>query len=202
MHLPPDADWLARPAVMSGPDWHAVELTPADAPQLQRFLEGNPGYSRIVSGREWQPGDALRELTELPPPDWPQGATRHLIALREHQPCALLVFTENLLATGVWHLGLFLVDEGLHGSGLAAQLHAGFERHAREHGAQWLRLGVVERNERARRFWRRCGYETLRQRDGIAIGLLGHRLDVMVKALGPSSREDYWSQVPRDRPET
>jgi ribosomal protein S18 acetylase RimI-like enzyme len=53
----------------------------------------------------------------------------------------------------------FYVDKPWHGRGLArALMEAVFER-ARARGGRDLWLGVFERNERARAFYRKCGFE-------------------------------------------
>ncbi len=72
----------------------------------------------------------------------------------------------DLLATGVWHLGLFIVATRLHGSGAAVLLYDRLEAWMGASGAQWLRLGVVRGNVRAERFWERRAYVEMRERTG------------------------------------
>ena len=72
----------------------------------------------------------------------------------------------------------------------------------RRNGADWARLGVVEGNARAERFWERLGYLEARKRCGVEMGKLTNTLRVMVKPLGGGKLPDYLSRVARDRPET
>lgn len=55
-------------------------------------------------------------------------------------------------------LGLFVVEEKLHGTGLAQRLYEQLEREQMRPFQTEFRLGVLPHNERARRFWERQGY--------------------------------------------
>ncbi|MFO1251853.1 MAG: GNAT family N-acetyltransferase [Inhella sp.] len=196
-------DWAVRTKSLAGPGWFGVPIDGADAEELQRFLEANPDYSRLVAGRDWLPGEALSELTERPPADWPQGPLRHLAVLDAESGAwrGYLNWVEDLLAPGVWHIGLFLIDARSHGSGLATQVFDAWAAHAQAQGARWLRLGAVVGNARAEAFWRRQGYRDVRLRDGIPMGLLSQQVRVMVRPLGSADLASYLQAVPRDRPE-
>jgi hypothetical protein len=64
----------------------------------------------------------------------------------------------DLLASGVWHIGLLILASARHGSGEAKVLHQGLQDWALANGPSWLRLGVVLGNARAERFWASAGY--------------------------------------------
>lgn len=174
-----------------------------DAGALQVFLEANPRYSEIVSGRPWLQGEALSELAEMPPAHWAHGAVHKLAALHPRTGAwqAYVDLVEGLFHERVWHIGLFLVDQGLHGSGFAAVLLTELEKQARAQGAKWMRLGVVVGNARAERFWLRQGFVETRQRSGVAMGLLSQTLRVMVKPLCQAGLDEYLSLVRRDQPD-
>jgi ribosomal protein S18 acetylase RimI-like enzyme len=102
----------------------------------------------------------------------------------------------------VWHIGLFVVATSLHGGGVAQRWYGGIERWARDRGAQWLRLGVVEGNTRAERFWQGRGFSECRRRSGITMGQRCNTIRVMFKPLAAGTPSDYLSLVTRDRPES
>jgi predicted N-acetyltransferase YhbS len=108
----------------------------------------------------------------------------------------------DLLAEGVWHIVLLLVDSRLHGTGLAQQLHADVEHWAIENGAQWLRLTVVVGNTPGERFWPKLGYVPVRTRECVAMGWQVNRVSIQIKALAGGRVEDYLALVERDRPGT
>ena len=72
----------------------------------------------------------------------------------------------------------------------------------RGNGALWLRLGVVEGNVRAERFWERSGYWDIRKRQRVEMGKRLNALHVMAKPLAAGSVAEYLALVARDRPES
>jgi GNAT superfamily N-acetyltransferase len=182
-------------------DLRCIELKPEDAPALQAFFEANPLYFETIGGQPPQPGEALSEITDRPPAGMPHGRVWVLgFVDAAGQLVAMAGVIENLLAQGVWHIGIFIVATARHGRGDAQRLHAAVVDWARTNGAQWMRLGVVAGNERAERFWQRCGYVELRVREGIVMGRLTQTVRVMVKPLAGLPIERYLELVERDRP--
>jgi GNAT superfamily N-acetyltransferase len=156
-----------------------------------------------VHGHAPGPDEAASGFDFRPPEDMPYtGLPMWLIRERTTDRIVGEVSAAtDLMALGVFHLGFFVVETALHGSGFAAEVYAGYEAWAVEQGARWLRLGVVAANPRAEAFWRAQGYTEVRRRDGYVLGERTHELIVMVKRLGSNTLEDYLAAVPRDRPE-
>lgn len=179
----------------------AFEVAEADLDDLQRLLGGAPRYEELAAGGP-VPADAARETYDArPPADWTY-SRRWLVGFREEQGGELVAIADvvtDLLAAGVWHIGLFLLPERLHGTGLAQRAYAALESWMRNGGARWLRLGVIEGNVRAERFWRRLGYAEVRKRQGVVMGRRTHVILVMAKSLGGRPLDEYLSLVPRDR---
>lgn len=184
------------------PGLRTIELTPDREPLLQRFFEANPEYFLAVNGEPAGPGEAHEEIHGPPPPDF--GFTKKwLVGYVDAQGslAAMANVITDLLAPGVWHIGLFIIATARHGTGEAQVLHRGLEAWALSNGATWLRLGVVKGNARAERFWHSLGYVEARTREGIAMGKLTNTVSVMVKPIGGDTIEHYLSLVPRDRPD-
>ena len=179
-----------------------VELGSGDEPLLQRFFEANPLYFLAVNGAPAGPGEAHEEIHGELPAGW--AFTKKWIVGyldTDNQVVALANVVSDLLASGVWHIGTFIVATSRHGSGDAQVLYRGVEDWARANGARWLRLGVVRGNVRAERFWEALGYVETRTRAGVEMGRLTNTLRVMVKPLAGGTLEQYLQLVPRDRPE-
>ena len=171
--------------------------------RLQAFFEANPAYFIAVNGEVARPDEAHREFFERPPPTMPFSAVTVLSfddAAGRMQAMATVL--ADLMAAGVWHIGLFVVDRALHGSGAAAAYYRGLERWVREQGASWLRLGVIEGNQPAERFWAKMGYTELRRRENQPYVRLTHTVRVLAKTLGERGLDEYLARVPRDRPES
>lgn len=192
-----------EPLFAAGP-LAARELLAADVPALQRFFDANPAYFESVHGEPAQADEAQLEFDDLPPPGLAFGRKWMLRIDDEGHAAGELVamasLFEDFIAAGVWHLGLFIVASDRHGSGQARALYAALERWVAAQGGRWLRLGVVQGNERALRFWRGRGYVMLRERGPVEMGLRMNMLDAMLKPLAGGSVDEYLALVARDRP--
>jgi GNAT superfamily N-acetyltransferase len=177
-----------------------VELTADRAPLLQRFFEANPLYFVAVNGEPAGPDEAREEICGELPAGWPF-TKKWVIGYADAQGelAAMANLVSDLLAPHVWHIGTFIVATERHGNGDAQTLYCSLEDWAAANGAQWLRLGVVQGNARAERFWTACGYRQVRTRTGVTMGRLTNTLRVMVKPLRGGALEDYLALVPRDR---
>jgi len=180
----------------------AVALDDDDIPSLQQFFERNPVYFLSVNGEGPSTDEARNELHAPLPDGWPFTWKRSIGFLdRRGHLIGMANVVADLLARGVWHIGLFIVATDLHGTGTAQALHQGLERWAAAQGARWLRLGVVSGNARAERFWTQCGYLDLRMREGLPMGKRVNDVRVMTKPLTGETLADYLAIVPRDCPD-
>ncbi|MCV2367959.1 GNAT family N-acetyltransferase [Roseateles oligotrophus] len=186
------------------PDLRCMELEPEDIPALQRFFDSNPEYFLAVGGEPAGPNLAEEEFHELPPAELKYNRTYYL-AFVPHAGSApwraIAQLTSDLMAEGVFHIGLFIVATANHGQGDAQALLASIERWAGAQGARWLRLGVVVGNARAERFWAAQGFVELRQRHGVATGPRLNSIRVMLKPLAGTTQAEYLALVARDRPD-
>jgi ribosomal protein S18 acetylase RimI-like enzyme len=190
-------------ALFAGPGFRALEAGAQEIPALQRFFEENPEYFLAVSGEGPHAGQALEEFEDRPPPGWPwDGKWMIRFVDAGGAMVALADVVSNLLAPGVWHVGLFIVATRLHGSGRASEAFDALEAWVRDGGAQWLRLNVAVGNTRAERFWERTGFAEVRRREGVRIGRQDNTMRVMLKPLAGGSLAEYLALVPRDRPES
>ena len=180
----------------------AIVLGDDDLAELQQFFERNPEYFWSVNGEAPTADEAHSEMHAPLPDGWPytwQGSIGFIDARDELIGMANVV--TDLLAPGVFHIGLFIVATRLQGNGVAQVLHDGLARWALANGTRWLRLGVVSGNARAEGFWTKLGYVDLRMRTGIPMGRRVNDVRVLVKPLTSDALADYLTLVPRDRPD-
>jgi GNAT superfamily N-acetyltransferase len=171
-----------------------------DAPRLQRFFEANPEYFHAVNGEPPAPDVAREEFAALPPDGW--AFEKKWLLGFEDRGGALIAMADvisGLFVPQVWHLGLFIVAKSYEGKGLAPALCRGLEEWMRSGGARWSRLGVVEGNARAERFWQKLGYLEVRKRPGMKMGRNTNTVRVMAKPLAGGTLAEYFSLVERDR---
>ena len=140
------------------PALQVVDLVPDGERQLQAFFEANPLYFVQVNGVPAQPGEAHDEIHGALPAGWPF-THKYVFGYQEQtgELRAMVNVVSDLLATGVWHVGTFIVATSRHGTGDAHVLYESVERWAQQGGARWMRLGVVQGNARAEAFWVRFG---------------------------------------------
>ena len=190
-----------RPPLFVARPFRAVELGSEDAAELQRFFDENPEYFVSVTGQRPHRAEAQDEIDRLPPEDFTFTRKWAIGFVDESESkVAMADVVSDLMAKDVWHIGLFIVATRLHGAGIAEILYGALERWAREHGARWLRLGVVDGNTRAERFWQGRGFVEVRTRDGVQMGARTHTIRVMAKPLAGGGHAEYLALVARDRP--
>jgi GNAT superfamily N-acetyltransferase len=178
------------------------EMCADDIQRLQQFFDANPEYFFAVSGQSPNPDEARKEFEALPPAGWPFEKKWLLgFAGDDQSLVAMANVIAGLLADSVWHIGLFIVATPLHGGGTARLLYDSLEMWMRRQGARWSRLGVVEGNLRAVRFWEKAGYVDLRKRK-VELGNQVNVVRVMAKPLTDGTLSEYLSLVSRDRPES
>ncbi|MBL8513538.1 MAG: GNAT family N-acetyltransferase [Betaproteobacteria bacterium] len=174
--------------------FRAVEITESNVDVLQCFFDENPQYFLATGGAPPRANEAIEEIHDVPPFGYPY--SRILILLWQDgdgRAAAQATLVFDLFAERVLHIGLFI-------AATAQACHASIERVAREHGYQWLRLGVVAGNARAERFWERRGYVQTRVREGVEMGMRTQTVRVMIKPLGTETVAEYLTKVPRDQP--
>jgi ribosomal protein S18 acetylase RimI-like enzyme len=184
----------------------ARAAAPQDRASLMAFCRANPAYDVFLTGELPDENEWVDDfLNDLPPAAFGWSATHKLIATDRANADAILAIidvSEDMLAKGVGHIGMFQVDESLHGSGFAHELYRALEGWLAQRGSDVIRLGVLEGNPRGLSFWTRQGYHQTRRRIGTAPTGKTHNSFVMYKPLMPLNLEAYRMRVPRDHPDT
>ncbi|MFN8587150.1 MAG: GNAT family N-acetyltransferase [Candidatus Eisenbacteria bacterium] len=199
--LPPPPGGLPLPeAGVAG--LRVIELGLEHEALLQRFYDANPYYFENITGVPAPPNEAREEILGELPAGWPYTKKWVLgLAATGGELAAQWNVVSDLLAPGVWHIGLFVLATSRHGSGEARAMYDAVENWCVRHGARWLRLGVVKGNDHAERFWRGRGFEYLRERGGIVMGPRTNTVRTFFKPLS-GTREEYLALVERDRAES
>lgn len=170
------------------------------AAELQAFHEANAGYWWLTHGHPPAADDAVTAF-DKGPPSFMSWRLHPWLWARDRDHGALIGqfrYVVDLMAPGVCHLGFFMVAQHLHGTGFAQRLYEDYEAAAHAAQARWLRLGVVEANPRARRFWLRQGYVDVKRTLGTVLGQRTHVQITMVKPVGGATLADYLAAVPYD----
>jgi GNAT superfamily N-acetyltransferase len=184
------------------PGVRVLELAAGSEPLLQAFFDANPEYFLAIQGEPAAPTEAHEEIHGELPAGW-SFTKKWVIGYVDANGSliAMANLVSDILALGVWNLSTFIVATDRHGTGDAQRLNQSLEAWAQRGGAKWLRLGVVQGNTRAERFWQSAGYVQTRLRTGVQFGNQIRTLRVMYKPLADGTLEQYLSLIARDRPE-
>ena len=169
--------------------YRATELTTDDIPALQSFFVANPEYFIAVTGAPPPANEADEEFHDRVPSDMSYTRIFRIGFFDDSgKMIGMASVVSDLIAMNVWHIGLFVIATDMHGQGSAKKIHDALEAWMQERGATWIRLGVVEGNARAERFWEKRGFTETRKRHGVEMGAKLNTLRVMVKpATRPAS---------------
>ncbi|WP_214700248.1 N-acetyltransferase [Exiguobacterium sp. s57] len=126
--------------------------TAEDRQELEDFLMSQRTFARLNE----QTIEMFRDENVA---DFEEEGTMSLIFREGERIIAIADLLKKHPVDGSLWLGLFVVDESLHGTGLAQTLYEQLENQYMRPYQTEFRLGVLPHNERARRFWERNGYE-------------------------------------------
>jgi GNAT superfamily N-acetyltransferase len=181
----------------------AKVLSEADISQLQALFDANPEYFFATNGLGPTPDAAQIEFDERPPTHL-TFSDRFVLGLFDHGDSlrGVVIVIQDLGAKSVWHISLFLVATALQGNGVGAEIYVALERWMQKKGALWIRLGVVQGNTPAERFWAKHGFTLARKRENVDTGGRLNTVCVMVKSLLNEPLPTYFALVPRDQPDS
>jgi GNAT superfamily N-acetyltransferase len=146
-------------------------IEPNDGYALQALCEQCTDYYEFVFGLPPGPAEAQSLFTALP--EGKDYTDKQLIGFYEEGQGQLIGFLDvirDYSNIGDWTIGLMLLSPQWRGQGLGEKLYHAFSQWAQASGAKQIRLGVVEHNKRAYRFWQRMGFETIERRSPSQMG--------------------------------
>lgn len=128
-----------------------------DEAALQELCEQCHEYSMLVTGRMPRAGDAAMILMDLPPDK--RAEDKFVYGMfRDKGLIGVLDIVKDYRKAGEWTIGLLMLAPDERGKGLGKQLHAFAKLLVVKNGGTTLRLGVLEENLRAKKFWEFLGY--------------------------------------------
>lgn len=124
---------------------------PSDRPEFEKFLLRQHKFAELND----QTVEAFRDENVS---DFESEETVSLLFEANGEVVAIADLLKRHPVDGSLWLGLFVVDERLHGTGIAQRLYEQLEQNYMRPHHHVFRLGVLPANDRARRFWERNGY--------------------------------------------
>ncbi|MCT4783154.1 MULTISPECIES: GNAT family N-acetyltransferase [Exiguobacterium] len=151
-----------------------IPYTAADRDRLEVFLR----RQRTFAALNRQTMDAFCEENIA---DFEADGTASFLVEVDGELLAIVDLLRRHPRDGSLWVGLFVVDERLHGDGTAQTIYEQLERDEMRPYHSMFRLGVLPHNERAYRFWQRQGYTY--EKD--AVTARGDRVHVLLKTVHP-----------------
>ncbi|RZF63233.1 GNAT family N-acetyltransferase [Sphingomonas populi] len=161
-------------------------LTEHDVGEVADLYARCADYFMLQDGEPATLADALDLFRDVP--DEKSSADQTIMGWRgESGLIAVAAVLRDYPSDGVWYLGFMVVDPAVRGQGIGRSIYASIEQWVAAHGAQQIRLAVLEANEAAERFWRSLGYRELRRVGPDTFKLRHHRRVELIKAMSDNT---------------
>lgn len=143
----------------TAPNFCRIRLLKAeDEPALQELCRSCRDYCKMVTGREPRVSDAKRILIDLPSGKTKEDKFVYGIFKADGQLIGVMDIVRDYHDTGEWTIGLLMIRPDQRDKGFGRRMHAFARNLLIKEGGLILRIGVLEENERAWKFWRELGY--------------------------------------------
>ena len=158
-------------------------LTEHDAGDVADLYARCTDYFMLQDGEPATLGDAIDLFRDVP--DEKTSADQTIMGWRdENGLIAVVAILRDYPSDRVWYLGFMIVDSAARGRGIGRSIYDMIEQWAAAHGAEEIRLAVLEANEAAERFWRSRGYRELRRVGPDTFKLRSHHRVELCRLLG------------------
>lgn len=164
------------------PGYEVKYLTSDNIPIVDQLVSECSDYYMIVNGTEPAFEDTLEILNDLPPGKVKED--KLVIGIfNQNKLSALADVIKNYPCQDCWWIGLLLVTPAERRAGLGSRIYHALEKWTADLTAKEIRLGVVEKNEKAIKFWSVLGFNVIEKRPPVKFGLLEHNVLVMKRTL-------------------
>ncbi len=154
-------------------------LSPEDEVSVQNLCERCADFSMLIEGRLPEKSAGHDILFDLPPNKDLEDKYVIGVYKKESSPLiAVIDLIKDYKNPGEWTMGLMMIDPDERGQRLGRTLQEFVKTLVLEHRGKVLRIGVVEENSRAYKFWREMGYAEV-DRVSMTFGNKTHRVIVM-----------------------
>lgn len=167
-----------KPTIINA-DYTARLLSPADETTVQDLCERCSDFSLLIEGRLPEKSAGHDILFDLPPNKGLED--KYVIGVYKKENdllIAVIDLIKDYKVSGEWTLGLLMIDPNERGHGLGRTLQAFIKTQVLAHQGSMMRIGVVEENHRAYKFWREMGYAEV-DRVKMTLGIKEHSVIVM-----------------------
>lgn len=138
--------------------YHFRELSIDDQTQVSNLFNECEDYFNLVEGKVAEEKDTKEFFEDLPPGKEIEDKNLYGV-FDEVELIGVVDMVEDFPQKGEWIIGLMLLHPNTRGKGLGKAIHNIIVDIARENKVKKLRVGVVQQNENALKYWKRIGYK-------------------------------------------
>jgi GNAT superfamily N-acetyltransferase len=150
---------LIKNKIISDNNDYTVKLLSCnDENSVQALCERCCDFSLLIEGRLPEKDAGHEILFDLPPDKDLKDKYVFGIYKENDYIIAVIDLIKDYKVPGEWTLGLMMIDPDERGNGLGRKLHEFVKAWVSESQGRVLRIGVVEENYRAHKFWIEMGY--------------------------------------------
>ena len=172
------------------PGYQVRLLQEQDLPAIQNLVERCADYEQLVTGLPPDPSGAQKILTDLP--DGKSRMDKFVLGFYAESTrlVGILDVIRDYPRKDDWWLGLLLLDPDYRSQGLGKLIYWAFEAWAARWGAGSIYAGVIQRNERAYKFWQGLGFATVEVRPARRFGVVEHVVLVLRREVNMTRSEE------------
>lgn len=165
------------------PGYKMTSLSQQDIVAIQSLLERAQDYTLLLTGGPPAPSAAEELLLDRPEMTLLQDKFLFGVVDEAGTLVGVLDVVRGYPRADTWFIGLLLLDPDHRGQGLGQHVYQDFADWAAAAGAACFKLGVLEENERALRFWQSLGFEEVERRPPRCFGQKSHTVILMRHTL-------------------
>jgi RimJ/RimL family protein N-acetyltransferase len=176
--------FTVRKIVFLGNQWYVSPLNAADETDLQDLLLRASDYTELLTGEPVGSDDAAELLVDTPPGKSPEDKWIFgIYPVGDSKLIGVIDMVADHPVNGTWFLGLMLLDPEYRGSGFGEEIVNSLFAWLAERDVHGVRIGVVEHNQGALRFWKRMGFCEIDRRPPMLFGQRESAVFVMEREL-------------------
>ncbi len=139
-------------------EYNIKQLSGNDEMDVQDLCERCSDYSVLIEGRPPEKDAGKSILFDLPPGK--ELIDKYVFGVYKENDILIAVIDmiKDYKEAGEWIIGLLMIDPSERGNSLGRKLHSFIKNWVLEEHGKVLRIGVVEENNRAYKFWCEMGY--------------------------------------------
>lgn len=157
-------------------------LSEKNQKEIEEFFTQASDYAIFESGKSQPDSEARNLLNDLP--DGKEKGDKIVLGIfgENAELIGVIDLIKNFPTQGEWMLGLLDLIPAVRKHGLGKKVHQDLVNLAKSEGATSLRIGVLQGNGAALRFWSSLGYKKIKE-STMVFGNKTHQVEVMILKL-------------------